>query len=67
MLKEIQEFEQKFEEMKIASSNLDRVVEKAMKDASTDELYELTDLLPKQYRGLRRIYQSIIEKEDKKV
>jgi hypothetical protein len=67
MLKEIQEFEQKFEEMKIASSNLDRVVEKAMKDASTDELYELTDLLPKKYRGLRRIYEEIITREDKKV
>lgn len=63
MIKEIQEFQQKFEEMKSASSKLDRVVEKAITNASLQELHDLIDILPKQYRGLRRVYQIIIEKE----
>lgn len=67
MLKEIEEFNKKFDEMKNASSKLDRVVEKAMKNASLQELHDLTDILPKQYRGLRRVYQSILEEEMKEV
>lgn len=67
MLKEIQEFNQKFDEMKAASKKLDRVVEKVMMKLSIEELHDLTDILPKQYRGLRRVYQLIIEKEDEQV
>lgn len=67
MLKEIKEFNEKFNEMKAASKKLDRVVEKVMKNASLQELHDLTNILPKQYRGLRRVYQSILEEEMKEV
>lgn len=67
MLKEIEEFNKKFDEMKNASSKLDRVVEKAMKNASLQELHDLTNVLPKKYRGLIKVYQTIIEKEMEEV
>lgn len=67
MLEEIEEFNKKFDEMKAASKKLDRVVENVMKNASLQKLHDLTDILPKKYRGLRKVYQSILEEEMKEV
>jgi hypothetical protein len=45
---------------------LNTLVEKEMKNRKTvDELQELADMLPKKYRGTRRIYEMITRIEGK--
>lgn len=66
MKREIKNFLKAFEGMKEASRKLDAVVGPKMKDATEEALMDLTYALPKEYRGLRRIYEAVLRLQEKK-
>ena len=64
----IYEFEMAWKKMKNTSKQLDNVVSplirKMLEDKSIADLRDLVDVLPKDYRGSRRIYEAMIHIED---
>lgn len=58
-------FKKAYEKLVLAESNLNWFVEETLKsDLSVDELIQLAEELPKNYRGSRRIYEKIVRLQD---
>lgn len=64
---EVEKFNLALQEFDLASSNLDKLVETRMTGLKTpQDCIELIDSLPRRYRNIRRIYETMEQMSDVK-